>query len=154
MLAVLEAFAVIAIIAGLLGFSGIAGAASSIAQFLFIAGLIIGAILLVLGFVANAFLKFVWSHRLFGYCAIMMAAVPNRADDPHALPRALQAAEINITAAKSFNSGLRCVYFSLAALGWLAGPLWLLIATMGVLAISIRREFASGSRRVILERLP
>lgn len=43
-------FAVIAVIAGLLGFSGIAGAASSIAQFLFIAGLIIGAILLVLGF--------------------------------------------------------------------------------------------------------
>jgi uncharacterized membrane protein YtjA (UPF0391 family) len=43
-------FAVIAVIAGLLGFSGIAGAASSIAQFLFIAGLIIGAILLILGF--------------------------------------------------------------------------------------------------------
>ncbi|MBD9526677.1 MULTISPECIES: DUF599 domain-containing protein [Paracoccus] len=111
-------------------------------------------IVVALFFVANALLRFIWSHRLFGYCAIMMAAVPNKPDDPHALPRALQAAEINITAAKSFNSGLRCVYFSLGALGWLAGPLWLFIATMAVLAISIRREFASGSRRVILERLP
>ncbi|WP_134680671.1 DUF599 domain-containing protein [Paracoccus ravus] len=111
-------------------------------------------IVIALFFVANALLRFIWSHRLFGYCAIMMAAVPNKSDDPHALPRAMQAAEINITAAKSFNSGLRCVYFALGALGWLAGPLWLFIATSTVLAMTIRREWASGSRRVILERLP
>ncbi|MDS9467800.1 DUF599 domain-containing protein [Paracoccus sp. MBLB3053] len=111
-------------------------------------------IVVALFFVANALLRFIWSHRLFGYCAIMMAAVPNEIDDANAVPRALQAAEINITAAKSFNSGLRCVYFALGALGWLAGPLWLIVATMAVLAITIRREFASSSRRVILERLP
>lgn len=111
-------------------------------------------IVVALFFVANALLRFIWSHRLFGYCAIMMAAVPNNPTDPHALPRALQAAEINITAAKSFNSGLRCVYFALGALGWLAGPLGLFIATSTVLAMTVRREWASGSRRVILERLP
>ncbi|MDT1061652.1 DUF599 domain-containing protein [Paracoccus sp. CPCC 101403] len=111
-------------------------------------------IVVALFFVANAMLRFIWSHRLFGYCAIMMAAVPNEIDDPHAVPRALQAAEINITAAKSYNSGLRCVYFALGALGWLAGPLWLFMATTAVLAVTVRREFASGSRRVILARLP
>lgn len=110
-------------------------------------------IVLVLLFVANALLRFIWSHRLFGYCAIMMAAVPNDTSSPEAIPRALQAAEINITAAKSFNSGLRCVYFALAALGWLAGPLWLFLTTCGVLAMMIRREWASGSRRVILARM-
>ncbi|CAM3026634.1 Uncharacterized membrane protein [Paracoccus aminovorans] len=111
-------------------------------------------IVVVLFFVANALLRFVWSHRLFGYCAIMMASVPNSAGDPRALPAALQAAEINITAARSFNSGLRCVYFALGALGWLAGPLGLFLATSYVLFISWRREFASNSRRVILHGAP
>ena len=34
-------------------------------------------LLLVLMFLANAFLKYVWAHRLFGYCSVLMAAVPN-----------------------------------------------------------------------------
>ena len=49
-------------------------------------------ILLVLLFLANAFLKFVWAHRLFGYCAIMMAAVPNDPRLPETEPRAMAAA--------------------------------------------------------------
>ena len=53
----------------------------------------------VIGFLANALLKFVWAHRLFGYCSILMAAVPNDPEDPLAFHRAGQAAEINITAA-------------------------------------------------------
>jgi uncharacterized membrane protein len=36
---------------------------------------------LVVAFLANALLKFIWAHRLFGYCSILMAAVPN---DPSA----------------------------------------------------------------------
>jgi uncharacterized membrane protein len=70
----------------------------------------------VIGFLANALLKFVWAHRLFGYCSILMAAVPNDPADDIAFHRAAQAAEINITAAKSFNRGLRSIYFALAAL--------------------------------------
>ena len=57
----------------------------------------------VVGLMANALLKFVWSHRRFGHCAIMMAAVPNDPANPMARPRAAQAAEINITAVRSFN---------------------------------------------------
>ena len=110
-------------------------------------------ILLVLLFVANAFLKFVWSHRLFGYCAIMMAAVPNDPAQPEALPRALAAAQVNIQAARNFNLGLRAVYFALGALGWLAGPWGLIAGTVVVTGMTLRREFASGSRRAILEDL-
>ena len=33
-------------------------------------------------FLTNAFLKFAWSNRLFGYAAVLMAAVPNDACDP------------------------------------------------------------------------
>ena len=110
-------------------------------------------ILLVLGFVANAFLKFVWSHRLFGYCAIMMAAVPNNPEAPDAMSRAHAAAQVNIHAARNFNIGLRAVYFALGAIGWLAGPIGLGVGTVLVTALTLRREFASGSRRAILRDL-
>ena len=58
-------------------------------------------LVLILFFMGNAFLKFVWAHRLFGYCSVVMAAVPNDASDPVALPRARKAGEINITASRS-----------------------------------------------------
>jgi uncharacterized membrane protein len=108
----------------------------------------------VIVFLANALLKFVWAHRLFGYCSILMAAVPNDPADPLAFHRAGQAAEINVTAARSFNRGLRAIYFALAALGWLLGPWGLLTGTALATAILVRREFASQSRRVILMRKP
>lgn len=101
--------------------------------------------------VVDAFLKFVWSNRLFGYCAIVMGAVPNDSENPSALPRAMQAAELNIRAGRSFNAGLRSVYFALGALAWLAGALPLGLAVCLVLYLSWRREFASGSRRALLE---
>lgn len=109
-------------------------------------------ILLVLVFVSNALLKFIWAHRLFGYCAILMAAVPNDTADPATYHRAAQAAEVNIAAAKGFNRGLHSVHFSLAALGWLLGPTGLIVATMLTTGVLVRREFASASRDVILQR--
>lgn len=111
-------------------------------------------LLVTMFFVVNAFLKFVWSHRLFGYCAVMMAAVPNDPADPAAEERALQAADLNITAARSFNAGLRSVYFAMGSLGWLAGPWALMAGVAVVLFVTWRREFASASRRVILRSLP
>jgi uncharacterized membrane protein len=108
----------------------------------------------VIGFLANALLKFVWAHRLFGYCSILMAAVPNDPADPIAFHRAGQAAEINITAAKSFNRGLRSIYFALAALGWLLGPWGLLGGAILAAGVLLRREFASVSRQIILKREP
>lgn len=106
-------------------------------------------LLVILFFVTNAFLKFVWSNRLFGYCAVVMSAVPNDAADPMAGVRAKQAAEINITAARGFNRGLRSVYFGLAAAAWLAGPVALLGATALTCLVLWRREFASHSRTVL-----
>lgn len=109
-------------------------------------------IIIMLTFLANALLKFIWSNRLFGYCCIMMAAVPVDPTDPHGYHRAAQAAEVNITAARSFNRGLRAIYFALAALAWLTGPLPLILATAFTAGLPMRREFASVSREVILQR--
>jgi uncharacterized membrane protein len=103
---------------------------------------------------ANAFLKFVWSHRLFGYCSVLMSAVPNDADDPKAMPMAMQAAEINITAARGYNRGLRSVYFGIASSAWLLGAGPLILASLVTLGIILRREFASHSRQVLLHGAP
>ncbi len=105
---------------------------------------------LVVVFLANALLKFIWAHRLFGYCAILMAAVPNDPADPVAAHRAAQAGDLNITAAKSFNRGLRSIYFALGALGWMLGPYALMLTTVVTSATLIRREFASTSRAIML----
>ncbi len=111
-------------------------------------------LLLILGFVANAFLKFVWSHRLFGYCAIMMAAIPNDPDDRRVAVRAGAAAEININAARNFNIGLRAVYFAIGSAGWLLGPLGLVAGTVLVTSMTLRREFTSASRQAIMDDVP
>lgn len=111
-------------------------------------------LLVVLLLLASAFLKFVWAHRLFGYCSVLMAAVPNAPEAALAYPRAEQAAEINITAARSFNRGLRTTYFSLTAAAWLLGPEALIVATLFTLAMLYRREFNSQSRAVLLKVPP
>ncbi|MCZ4352116.1 DUF599 domain-containing protein [Roseovarius aestuarii] len=106
--------------------------------------------LLVLAFLVKAFFNFVWSNRLFGYCAVVMASVPNNATDPNARPRATQAADLNITAAHAFNRGLRATYFALGSTAWLAGPLALMSSGALIAIILIRREFASQSRRILM----
>ena len=108
--------------------------------------------LLVVAFLVNALLKFVWASRLFGYCAVVMAAVPNDISDPLAALRAGQAADLNITAAKSFNRGLRSIYFALGALAWILGPWALMAAAVLVAGVLLRRDFASTSRQVMLRR--
>lgn len=108
-------------------------------------------LLLVVFFLTNAFLKFIWSNRLFGYCSVVMAAVPNDPADPRAENMARKAAELNITAARSFNRGLRSIYFSLAALAWLAGGMALMGTSILTVIVIWRREFASHSRRILLE---
>lgn len=107
-------------------------------------------LIVMLFFVANAFLKFVWSHRLFGYCSVVMSAVPVEPTDEAAMPRAQKAADINITAARSYNRGMRSVYFGLAATAWLVGPIPLLLAVLTTILMLWRREFASQSRTALL----
>lgn len=108
-------------------------------------------LMVLLLFAANAFLKFVWSHRLFGYTSVLMAAVPEDPADPATVIRARKAGEINVTGGRSYNRGLRSVYFGIAAAGWLIGPLVLIATTLVTLAVILRREFASHSRAVLLE---
>lgn len=107
-------------------------------------------LLILLIFLTNAFLKFVWANRLFGYCSVLMGAVPNDQTDPRAPKIAHKAGEINVTAARSFNRGLRAIYFALASVAFLAGPVPLIAAAVLTTIVIWRREFASHSRRILL----
>tara|TARA_R110002074_G_scaffold50540_5_gene128391 strand:- start:4402 stop:5094 length:693 start_codon:yes stop_codon:yes gene_type:complete len=109
-------------------------------------------LLIVVVFLTNAFLKFVWANRLFGYCSVVMAAVPNDPNHQDATKMASKAAELNITAARSFNRGLRSLYFALASVAWLAGAAALIIGAFLTLIVIWRREFASQSREILLEK--
>jgi uncharacterized membrane protein len=111
-------------------------------------------ILVVLLLITSAFLRFVWSNRVFGYCAVVLGTIPNAADDPRVEMRQRQAAELNVSAAQAFNGGLRSIYFALAALAWLLGPEALIGATLVALVVIVRREYASRSRAILMERLP
>lgn len=102
----------------------------------------------------NGFLKFVWANRVFGYCSVMMAAVPNDPDHPEANGRAMQAAELNIRAAINFNRGLRSMYFALGGLAWLIGAAPFFAATLAVIWLVWSREFASLPRDILLGKGP
>jgi uncharacterized membrane protein len=108
-------------------------------------------LLVIVLFLTNAFLKFVWSNRLFGYCSVLMGAAPNDPSHEKAASFSKKAAELNIAAARSFNRGLRAIYFGLAAVAWLAGPIPLITATIVTCVVIWRREFASHSRKALLE---
>lgn len=108
-------------------------------------------ILLIVLILAYGLLKFIWSIRLFGYCAVVMAATPNDPKDPRAYSTAKQAGYLNIYAARSFNRGIRAIYFALAALAWLLGSFALIVATLSTVWMLYRREFNSQSRTAILD---
>lgn len=109
---------------------------------------------LVTLFLVTAFLKFVWSNRVFGYCSVLMGAVPQDPDHLDAYPLAAQAGELNVRAAMNFNRGLRAMYFALAALAWLIGAWALIVATLIAGWTIWSREFASQPRRILMGETP
>ncbi len=105
---------------------------------------------LALFMLGNAFLKFVWANRVFGYCSVVMGAVPEDPAHPQSRPLALKAGQLNGRAAMNFNAGLRSMYFALCALAWLAGALVLLVGIAVTAWVVWSREFSSASREIIL----
>lgn len=108
--------------------------------------------LILVAILVYAFLKFIWSVRVFGYCLVVMGAMPgDRPDDSEEeIEReAARAAALNRAAAKNFNAGLRAIYFALATLAWYLGPAPFAAATLLTAAMLFRREFASETRAAL-----
>lgn len=96
-----------------------------------------------------AFFKFAWSYRLFNYFAIMVGAAPPPAakDTPAAKAFAHRSARLCEDAGRHFNRGQRAFFFALGYLGWLLGPLPLVLTTTGVAVVMWRRQFSSASSK-------
>ena len=99
-----------------------------------------------------AFFKFGWSYRLFNYCSILIGAVqhPKETDVQTRRRQALMAGEMNMIAGKHFTAGLRAIFMALAYLGWFAGPEVLVIMSVAVVCVLVRRQFFSRARRVLV----
>ncbi|MER0238216.1 DUF599 family protein [Fulvimarina sp. MAC8] len=102
---------------------------------------------------AYGFFKFAWSYRLFNYCAILIGALPMRADadtDSDSAQKALErAVSLNVVAGHNFNAGLRAIFFALAYLGWFLGPYILIASTIFVVAIIANRQFRSPAVKAL-----
>jgi len=100
-----------------------------------------------------AFFKFAWSYRLYNYLAIMVGATPPASEKDSAAAKAHVArlGRLCEVAGRHFNRGQRAFFFALGYLGWFISP-WLLMATSVIVALILwRRQFASDSRRAVID---
>jgi uncharacterized membrane protein len=102
---------------------------------------------------AYAFFKFAWSYRLYNYVAILLGAMPFSADKetPEAVSHIRRTARLFQSAGRHFNRGQRAFFLAIGYLGWFAGPYVLIITTAAVIVVMWRRQFASESRRAVME---
>lgn len=107
-------------------------------------------ILLLMLIFVYAFFKFIWSYRLYGFCAVLIGAVPSSTNiDATAEAEAERVARISSLAGRHQNRGLRAFYFALAALTWLFHPVAFMMATAWVIVVLYRRDFRSRSQRIV-----
>ncbi|MFT5790184.1 MAG: putative membrane protein [Shewanella sp.] len=100
-----------------------------------------------------AFFQFTWSMRQYGFLNVMIGAAPYDKEGLNKNLRryAKQMAVVQDQAAHSYNYGLRCYYFSMAALCWFFHPLLLIAASIFVVVTLYRREFKSKAVLAITE---
>lgn len=109
-------------------------------------------VLLLMVIMIYAFFKFAWAFRLSHYTVILMGGTPAW-DSPNPQERdrqAIRAADLLSIVGEHANRGLRSFYYAIAAMAWFFHPFALILATAVVIAILLRREFLSGSRKLIL----
>jgi len=106
--------------------------------------------LLLVGIFVFAFFKFTWALRQYNYCCALLGSAP-LPPVPEDVRRVMgeNIASVLTLAVKAFNGGLRAYYFALAALAWIAGPWFLVVATGAVLLVLVRRQGYSRTERVI-----
>ena len=100
-----------------------------------------------------AFFKFAWSYRLFNYVAIMVGATPplEQKDTADAKAHVARVGRLSEVAGQHFNRGQRAFFFALGYLGWFVSPWVLLAATVAVVIVMWRRQFASDSRHAVVD---
>ena len=98
---------------------------------------------------AHSFLKLTWALRKLNYCIALIGAAPLEPDPARSGAIADRIATVFSLAIGSFNAGLRDYYFALAALVWLLGPGAFALATSGIVAMMLWRQFGSATAEAI-----
>jgi uncharacterized membrane protein len=106
-------------------------------------------VMLLLMVFAHGFLKLSWAVRQLNHCVALIGAAPLRPDAARRDAFADRAASVLSLAVGSFDAGLRAYYFALSALAWLIGPLAFALATGGILAMLLWRQFGSAASEAI-----
>jgi len=104
---------------------------------------------LVLLCLARGLLDLIWAIRQFNYCIAAIGAVPVEVEAEHHYAYGEVTTRLLNPALSSFNRGVRAYYFALAAAAWLFGPVQLLAATLGVVALLLWRQRLSSTARAV-----
>ena len=98
---------------------------------------------------AHAFLKLTWAIRQLNYGVALIGAAPSKPGPALRDAAADRTAAVLSLALGSFNAGVRGYYFALAALAWLVGPGAFALATTGMVAMLLWRQFGSDTAEAI-----
>lgn len=105
-------------------------------------------VLLPMAVLVHGLFKLTWSLRQMNYTVALIGAAPPRTPDAarrDALADAIGG--VLSGAIQTFNAGIRSYYFAIASLSWLAGPEWLVFATLGLILILLHRQIGSDVSR-------
>ena len=104
-------------------------------------------VLLPAAVLAHGVFRLTWALRQLNYTVALIGSVPPPpVTGAEALADAL--AGVLSSALTTFNDGIRSYYFALAALTWMAGPLPLALAGLGLMAVLLHRQrFSDVSRQ-------
>ncbi len=108
-----------------------------------------GKVLLLLLVFAHTFLKLTWAIRQLNYGVALIGAAPSKPGPALRDAAADRTAAVLSLAIGSFNAGVRGYYFALAALAWLLGPGAFALATAGMVAMLLWRQFGSATAEAI-----
>lgn len=109
-------------------------------------------LLIVISMLTYAFFRFTWSIRQYTYAISFIGASPtHNANSAYKKATAQNISYVITLAMQSFNSGLRCYYYSLATITWFAGPIEMIIAVTIVFCVLARRQFKSHTQKVVAE---
>ena len=108
-----------------------------------------GKVLLLLLVFAHTFLKLTWAIRQLNYGVALIGAAPSKPGPALRDAVADRTAAVLSLAVSSFNAGVRGYYFALAALAWVFGPGAFALATTGMVAMLLWRQFGSDTAAAI-----
>lgn len=110
------------------------------------AGAVVLQLLVMLSLFVLAFFAFTLSLRQFNHFCILLGAIDARSE-----PAAIELdamAQLNSLGARSFNSGIRAFYFSVATVAWFAAEWLAIVASIATILILLYREFFSTAHRI------